>query len=166
MPVKRKHLFLALVLLAGAVVLPAAGDLKVRRELEKRLQIKLEGKIMPGFFTPSFHVRDARFEWEDKVKLLSGDLIFDYDPAFLLGKESLRIRCRARNCQARLLGSWADMQGVGDLAITRLDADLTLDRSGLREVNAILVDSPAFQFHMEKTEKLTARPPAGKEPTT
>ena len=53
---------------------------------------------------------------------------------------------------ATLHGEWAKMQGVENVQIDRLDADVEVASQGLGEIYRVIAQSPSFQFRIEKTE--------------
>lgn len=153
--IKRGVWYFAALILVSSVVLPFLAAWKVQASLEKRIEIKMSGQILPVFFTTTFFIRDARFEWRNKVKLISGNLKVTYDPVFFLKRDYLRVRLVGHGLSAKLLGDWAKVQGVEELGLDSLDADLVFDRKGLKEINGIEALSPAFQFRIKKSENIT-----------
>lgn len=161
--------------MAMGVVLPSLIGLGVWRELQHRLKIEMGGKFVPAVLLPSFEIRDAHFEWDDKVKLISGHLKVEYHPmAYLLSRgpwipartpAALRITLSGNQLVAELLGSWAERQGLRSLPIDRFHADLALGPRGLDEIFSLEVDSPVFQFHVQKSETLERKDRSPQEKT-
>lgn len=127
----------------------------VWHELEKRLDTKISGSYAPAFFLPSFEIRDVRFEWDEKVKLLSGHLKVGYDPLGFLFGQDLRVRLSGRDLKAELLGEWAESQGLRELPLEEFQAEITVGPKGLKEISSLTVESSVFQFHIQKTEIVT-----------
>ena len=147
----------------------------VWHELEHRMKFQISGSFSPAFFLPAFAIKDATFEWGNKAKLLSGNLNVRYDlfPFVLarggcvrmLGDDLLHVRLSGTGLRAELLGEWAQMEGLhGEVPIKRCDAELGFGPNGLREISSLDIDSPAFQFHIKKTEtSMFAQNPSGRK---
>ena len=142
-------IFLCFVLIAAA---PIVGACWVHYELQRRLEMKIEGKFIPMPFAPVFYLKDSHFEWNGKVRFESGDLKIQYNPFFLLAGGGIHVRLEGKNLQVRLLGDWAKMQGVEQAAIENLEADFSLGKKGLSEVYFVDVRSRAFQFKLKKSD--------------
>jgi hypothetical protein len=140
--VKGLAVYLAFQLLAG---------FWVGREIPRRLDLKVTGTFLPLPFWPGFYSPRAGLEWKNKVTLLSGNLKIDYNLFPLLWRRSIRIKISGKNISARLQGEWARMQGVENIAIDRLDADIEVAPKGLGEIYRVIAQSPTFQFRIEKT---------------
>ncbi len=144
-------------ILLGGLILgwggPLAAGLWVKQEIERRLTMDIQGVFWPGFFRPSFELKKANFIWQDKVKVLSGNLKIDYDPISLLNHRRIRVRMEGRDLSAVLLGKWAETQGVQDLKFHDFFADFEIGEKGLEEVNALKAHSPLlnldFTPHLE-----------------
>ncbi len=141
--------FLILIIL----LLPAASGYWIRLELEKRTEMEIGGTYIPRLIFPSFFLRDAHFAWDDKVKLVSGHLKVDYDLFSLLSGRPLRVTLTSSNLTIKLLGEWADMEGISDVQLDRFYADLAFDGDGLREVFQVHAESPTLQFHFGESKR-------------
>ena len=148
----KKNIFLLILIVFLLAVFPLAGSLAVCKHLEHRLDIKIQGQFAPGLFTPAFYLKNARFEWNGKVRFENGDLKVEYNPFSFLMPEGLRVRLTGKNLQVRLLGDWAKMQGVEKADLEKFEADFSLGRKGLNEIYCVEVESKAFQFHLRKSE--------------
>ncbi|MFA6600413.1 MAG: hypothetical protein WC352_00180 [Candidatus Omnitrophota bacterium] len=146
---------LIVAVLSAAVIaaaLPPAAGYWVFREVERRLDLRMTGDFVPVFFYPGFLVRNARFRWQDRVELLSGTLEVRYAPWSVFAGPLLRICLSSRGASIRLGGEWARMQGVEQAMVDVFEAELGLGPKGIREIYALEVRSPSFQFHVQKSD--------------
>ena len=135
------------------VIFPAAG-FWVWQEVQGRMGVKISGRYSPVLFSFSFILHGARFEWDEKVKFISGDLKVDFEPLSLLSGSLLRIRLQSQNSEIELLGEWAELEGVRRVKLDRVEAHLGLAREGLRDIYFLDVRSPSLQFHLQESEKI------------
>jgi hypothetical protein len=149
----KKSVSIALLCFLLAGVLPPLSGYLVYREIQHRMKLKIAGDFSPAFHFPGFYLRNAHFQWEDRVELLSGNMTVQYDPLSLLRGELLRIVISSRGAAIRLTGAWEKMQGVNNAVIDVFDCDLGLGRKGIREIYGLELRSPAFQFHVKKSDK-------------
>lgn len=162
-------------LLVAATLMPPLAGWWVWHELEHRMNVKISGRYSPAFFLPAFTIKDAAFEWDDKVKLVSGNLNVSYEPfSFLFarggcalgsGDSLLQVKLSGTGLRAELMGEWAMMEGVhGEVPIDHFSAELGFGSDGLREISSLFIHSPAFQFQIKKSETLMAaqNPSGGK----
>lgn len=138
------------------IIFPVGSSFFVRMKLEHLLKAEVKGNFVPVPGVPTFYFKNADFEWEHKVKFVSGDLKVEYD-LFSLLRRSLRIKISGKYLQIKLLGDWAAMEGVQDATLDSLYADLEFDQHGIRELNQVEAKSPKFQFHVKKSENNKAR---------
>ncbi len=150
-----------LFLLLFAMFLPPLLGVGVWQTLQHRLGIRVGGVYCPSILVPSFTIRGAHFEWDDKVKLVSGNIKVGYHPVsylvrnFLLTRSApLRTRLSGRNLDIELLGNWSQMQGLHRVKLDLFEADLVFGPSGIQEIYLLRAESPQFQFHIEKSETL------------
>ena len=130
---------------------PTLGGWIVQAKIQNRIQLKIKGTYLPIPFSSVFYLRNAQFSWDDRIQLLAGHLKVSYDFRSLAGRK-LRVRLSSRDLNIRLLGGWAEMEGVGDAHVRRFYADLGFGPKGIEEIFEAEVDSPAFQFRIQKTE--------------
>ena len=150
---RREFFFAAfLFLFVMGLVFPRVVGRWVRHELENRMKTKIEGVFSPAFFVASFRLRDARFVWPGRVKLISGDLKIDYDPFSFLRGESLRIKISSQNLSVKLLGKWAEAEGIEDVKFEHFFADLGMGREGLEEVFGIEAQSPMMELRYQNAK--------------
>lgn len=146
---KKAPVFLLVLILF--VALPPAANWAVFKRLEKRLDLRIEGRFAPVPFAPVFYLKNTRFEWKGKVFFENGDLKVDYRPLSFFSSEGMRTRLSGKNLDVRLLGDWAMMQGVEKAHLEKFDADFSLGRKGLNEIYYLQVESDVFQFHIKKS---------------
>ncbi len=147
----KSTLKIGLSFVLGFFILQFATGFWVSREVPGRLGLKVTGNFWPGAVSPTFFSSDARLEWKNKVTLLSGNLKIDYNLLPLLWKHTIRLRVSGKNISARLQGDWAKMQGVENIRIDQLDADVEVAAQGLGEIYFVRAESPTFQFRIQKT---------------
>src|SRR3989344_1159700 len=133
----RKFGFLIIILLICATLLPPVLGWVVWRDLGHRMKMKISGRYTPAFFVPSFEIRNVHFEWDEKVKLLSGNVRVTYDPLSYVFKNAFRLRLSGENLSAKLLGEWAQMEGVQDATLKHFHADFLLGKKGLEEIYSL-----------------------------
>ena len=144
------QVLLALGLLA---VLSIGLNFWVYHELQSRLKIRLEGQYVPALFTPSFEVRRGAFTWEDRVQLVDGNFKVAFDPLTLVSQRGIRIILTSKASRIKLLGSWAEQEGVENAAVDSMVADIVLGRHGLSGINEVDVRSQNFQFSLKSVDK-------------
>jgi hypothetical protein len=125
----------------------------VYRELQSRLKIRISGDYRPVIFIPSFEVRHGTFTWEDRVQLVDGNFKVTFDPLTLVSRGGIRIILTSKASKIRLLGSWAEQEGVADAAVDSMVADMILGRRGLTGINEVEVRSQSFQFSLKGADK-------------
>ena len=151
-PLKKHWRIWVSVLVLWAFV-PASLSYAVSTLLQHRLGIRVTGNFIPSLFVPNFSMKNASFEWKDKVQLVSGDLKVEYRPLSLLPWKRLRIRLSGKGFHVNLLGSWAKMQGVQNAVVDSFGADFEMDAREIREIYLLDAQSKAFQFHIQQSEK-------------
>ncbi|MBI3306693.1 MAG: hypothetical protein HYZ84_02645 [Candidatus Omnitrophica bacterium] len=159
MPESKTYLFIFLLII---VIGPVFSSVLAYQKLQKNMKIHIDGNFIPFPLFPGFQVREAYFTWRDKVELISGNLNVRYNLVFFL-PSSFRIRVQGRSLQVKLLGSWAAQEGIQNLNLDFFEADLGLDRSGIREIYGIEAISPQFQFRVKKSETLKSKRESAKE---
>lgn len=142
-----KPVLLSLLILLS---LQWGASIWIQQEIQKRLEIRLTGNFWPLPLLPSVVGDPAGLEWKNRVTILSGKLKIDYNVFPLLFQNSIRIQITGKNLQARLFGDWAKLQGVENIQIDHLDADLEIVKKGLGEVYEVHAESPSFHFVIEK----------------
>ena len=142
---------LALVLLSG--LLSVGINYWVYQDIQKRLEIKANGRYIPSVFVPSFRLENATFNWEDKVRLVEGSIKVRFDLMPLLSGRGIRIVAESTGAKIKFLGSWALQEGIEDATVDTLYADVILGRRGLAGINTIEARSPSFQFSLKNVDK-------------
>ena len=123
----------------------------VSYEVPRRLDLKVSGFFLPLGVWPGYYSPHARFEWKNKVTLLSGNLKIDYNLFPLFVRRSIRLKVSGKNISARLQGDWARMQGVENILLDEFVADVEVAPKGLGEIYKVKAQSPTFRFRIEKT---------------
>jgi len=131
----------------------------VYQELQARLKIRMGGKYIPAVFFPSFEVRQGTFTWDDRVQLLDGNFKVTFDPLTLVSQRGIRIILTSNASKIRLLGSWAQQQGVEHAAVDSMVVDIVLGRHGLAGINEVEVRSQSFQFSLKNADKIVTPKP-------
>lgn len=121
----------------------------VFREVQKRLKVRVEGRYVPSVFLSSFRLEKATFNWEDRVRLVDGSIEVGFDPKTLFSNRGIRIIVKSRNARVKLLGSWAQQEGVEDATVDTLLADIVLGRKRITGINEIVATSKSFQFSLK-----------------
>jgi len=145
---KKEGVILLILLLLLAT--PYGFNYWVYHQIQDRLGIEIQGDFRPDIFVPKFEVRDATFDWEDRVMYEKGDIRVSFDWLHLFFKEGIRIRIESQNSQIKLLGEWAKLQGVSEASIDSLIADLVVTSSGLSDIYEVEARSKDFQFSIHK----------------
>ena len=143
---------MAFKVLAAVILFQVLAAFWVSYEIPRRLNLKVSGVFLPLVVWPGYYSPNARLEWKNKVTLLSGNLKIEYNLVPLLLRRSIRIKVSGKNISARLQGSWARMQGVENISIDDLVADVEVAPEGLGEIYKVKAQSPTFQFRIEKNE--------------
>lgn len=151
-PSSRSRSFLKIILTAAllAALLQFLTGLVVMRQIQKRLEIEIGGIFWPVPLAPSFFSSDARFEWKNKVTLLSGNVKIDYNAFPWVTRNTIRIKIKGRNIKARLAGDWSKMQGVEQITVDTFEADVDVARKGLGEIYLVRAESPSFHFEIKR----------------
>ncbi len=123
----------------------------VKSRIEHRMKMPVRGTYVPVFLVPSFYLKNAEFEMPGKVKLLSGHLKVDYDP-FSVFLGNMRVKLSSDRIQMRLLGAWAELEGVEDASVDHFEAEVGIGPKGLSEIYAVNAKSQSFQFQIKKSE--------------
>lgn len=125
----------------------------VFKEVQKRLKIRVQGRYIPTVYAPSFRIEHGSFNWEDKVRLVDGNVEIGFDFSTLLSQQGIRIVAKSSGARIKFLGDWALQEGIEEAAVEMLYADVILGRRGIAGINQIQVKSPSFQFSLQNVEK-------------
>lgn len=155
-----KNILTVLVMAVILGLLSLGVNFWVYHELQRRLDIRFEGKYRPALFIPSFTLERGVFSWKDRVELLEGNFKVTFDPLTLVSHQGLRIIVESRGIKIRLLGSWALQQGIEEATVDLLVADVVLGRRGLSGINEVEVVSKSFQFSLKNADS-SLRPKSG-----
>ena len=108
--------------------------------------------MQPILFRPAVQSKNLQLEWKNRITLLSGNLKIVYNVVPFVVRNHIRIKITGKNIHAKLSGRWAKMEGVEDIMIDTLDADVAVAPQGLGEIYYVHAQSPTFQFHIRKSE--------------
>lgn len=137
------------VFFAAAWLFFVGAEYWVFDQIQRRIEVRISGTWVPSLWKPSFTVKQAAFEWKDRVRFLSGDVKVDYDPWDLWARRNFRIRLLSENAAIQFLGEWGQLQGGEKMTVDKLFADIALDTQGLKEIYAAEVKSPSYQFQIQ-----------------
>ncbi|MCM8775063.1 MAG: hypothetical protein NC930_01720 [Candidatus Omnitrophica bacterium] len=138
-------------------------DYWIYYEFQRRLEIQIRGMFLPAVLLPSFQIRNVRLQWREKAEVFSGDVRVSYEPLFFLNRKSLRVRVFGQSLGARVLGKWAEEAGREPFIISNFYVDFILGSHGIRQINALDVSSPKFQFHIRESENIRGDPSQHRE---
>lgn len=148
-----KPLGIAVIFFLLAALCSLGLNFWVFKEIQKRLEIKIEGHYIPAVFTPSFRIEKGSFNWEDKVSLVEGAMEVHFDLTPLIAGKGIRIVVQSPGAKIKFLGNWALQEGIEDATVDTLYADVILGRRGLSGINLIEAKSPSFQFSLRNVDK-------------
>lgn len=123
------------------------------KRLERKAEAPLQGTFIPDLFQPSFTLKDPRLDWQGRFQVLSGTIHVEYDPWFLIPGRKFRTQIEGRDLSVKLTGDLAESQGITDVKIDRVQADVAFARKGPPELFFFDVESPELQFHLSPREK-------------
>ena len=149
-----KKIALVLAVFGLMAALSLGLNFWVYRELQSRLKIQMGGRYIPALFIPSFEVRNGTFTWEDRVQLVDGNFKVTFDPLTLVSQHGIRVILTSTASKIKLLGSWAQQEGVENAAVDSMVADILLGRHGLTGINEVEVKSRSFQFSLKGVDTL------------
>jgi len=119
-------------------------------ELGPRFDAQIEGNFRPRWFSTSFDVNHLKLDWNDKVRIESGNLKVQYDLVSLFKGGGLRVQLSGSEIPVVLLGSWAQASSRPDVTLDHFFADLTLTRGGIRDIHRVEAHSPELKFYIGK----------------
>lgn len=131
------------------LVNPFLGVLALKR-LEKKAGSAIQGAFLPDFVFPAFTLRNARFRWEDRFEVRSGTLRVHYRPFVPFPGWKLRSRIEGRDLDVGLSGKLAESQGISQVHVKQVTADLALGDEGDPEIFLFDIRSREIQFRLIK----------------
>lgn len=149
---RMRFFFVFIILSVMLVLLPFFAGTMVKSEVSNRLGFGLEGQVRPYLFQAKFTLKQAQFEWKEKIKFISGDLIVEYDWLEWLLSARLPFRVTGKNLKVALLGDWQLKTKSNPADIKCLDALLVLDKNGVKEIGRLNIQSDEFQFQINQAE--------------
>jgi hypothetical protein len=143
-----------LLYVAGAILLTGLANVGagvfVLKRLERKAEAPIQGTFLPDLFRPSFTVKNSKLDWQGRFQILKGTFYVQYDPLFLLPGRKFRTQIQGENLEVRLLGELAKSQGLQEVQIDRVEADLAFVRKGAPEILYFDIDSPQLQIHLSQ----------------
>lgn len=142
-----------LYLIGGAVLiycLNAGMGVLALKKLETKAGARISGVFLPHAFQPSFTLKDPQLKWQDRFQVTSGTVKVQYDPLFLLPGHVFRVRIWGRELGVKLFGELIESQGLSEMVVTRVDADLAFARGKNPEIFLLDIRSPELQFLLAK----------------
>ncbi|MBN1689248.1 MAG: hypothetical protein JW893_09115 [Candidatus Omnitrophica bacterium] len=147
----RREFKLILFLVIIGYGLAAVSEFWVYHEIQKRLRIEISGQYDPLVLRPSFRVKKASLNWDEKLKVLDGDVVFAYDLRDLLIKNQIRLHVRGEVLRVQFLGDWQKIQGIRETVLNRFDLRFALGPEGMKEIYSLQIDSPEIQFGIKES---------------
>jgi len=150
----KKQAIIVLILIVAAFAVPSLVGFWVYQEVQQRLKIDIQGDFRPVLLQPAFRIRNASFDYKDKVAMVSGDISIHYDLRSILQQKMIRIRIDGDDAAIELKGLWSKMQGVGAVKLDLFHAELGLGLEGIQEIYAVEAKAPGLQFQIHKSEMI------------
>ena len=138
-------------LLGGVLVaslLNAGGGLWALKRLEKKAGTPIQGTFQPHVLRPAFTLRNASLSWQNRFRILSGDIEVRYDPLSLLPGRKLRVHIKGARLGVQLMGDLLESQGLSDIRLDKVDLDFAFYERGAPEIYLFRVESPELQFNL------------------
>lgn len=142
---------------AGVVliaVLNTAAGWWVLKRLEAKAGAPLHAAFFPHLWRPAFTLKNCRLEWQKDFEVQSGTIEVRYDFGSLIPGQRLRTRIKGSGLEVRLSKDLAESQGVQEVRIERIEADLAFSRTGPPEIFHFDIQSPELQFRLAKEDRL------------
>lgn len=139
--------FLILLLFVSVGFSPAMGWWVFKR-VEKSLHVPVQGRFEPHYFQTSFIVRQAEFNWENKISLDGGDIKVGYDLLSLFSAGGIKIEISGQSLPVRFLNDLARISPREEVLVNDFFAELVINTQGLKEVAALRIKAPELQFQM------------------
>lgn len=143
----KKKFFLSLLAAIGIslCVFPVMSFF-ARKDFENKVDVHLQGQ-MNLHFGPVFELRNVRLNWQDKVRILSGDLTVRYDPFTFWHSKGVHIVISSHNLRFQLEGDWAAQVGQNmPVKLDELLVDIRFNQQGISEILSVNIQSPELRF--------------------
>ncbi|MBI2167103.1 MAG: hypothetical protein HYU34_02525 [Candidatus Omnitrophica bacterium] len=143
--------------LAGLVLIAAlntASGYWVLKRLEAKAGAPFRAVFLPHLWRPAFTLKNSRLQWQKDFEVQSGTIEVRYDFGSLLSGQGWRTRIRGTDLKVRLSKALAESQGVEEVRIERVEADLAFSRTGPPEIFNFGIQSPELQFRLVKEDGL------------
>ena len=130
------------------VLLNTGGGLWTLKKLEKKAGAPIKGTFLPHLLRPAFSLQNVRLGWQDRFRILTGDLEVRYDPLSLLTGRKLRVSIQGYRLRVQLFGDLLKSQGLSEAHLDKVDADIAFSEHGEPEIYLFRVQSPELQFNL------------------
>lgn len=145
---RKIYLGLLVLFLVLAVGFSPAVGWWVFKRVEKSLEVPVQGRFEPHYFQAAFTVRQAAFNWENKIGLEAGDIQVKYSLLSLFSSGGIKITLSGRALPVKFLGDLSRISPRERVKVDDFFAELVIDTQGLKEVAALRIKSPELQFQM------------------
>lgn len=138
------------LLWGGLVIslLNGGGGLWALKRLEKKAGTHIEASFLPHLFRPAFSLRNCRFGWQNRFRVLSGNIEVRYDPLSLLPGRKLRVHILGTDLKLQLFGDLLESQGLSEAQLDKVDLDFAFSGHGEPEIYQFHVESPELRFNL------------------
>jgi len=143
----------AVLLVAVVFVLQVALDFWVKMRIDQCLEITVEGRFMPLPFHTAFRISGVRFAWDDKVRILSGNLKVQYPILGVFRAEGIRVKVHGDELEAEFLGDWVNVNQGKTVKFKTIDIDVSLNPQGIQEVYQLSADSPNLKMSLRESSR-------------
>lgn len=120
------------------------------KRLEAKAGAPIQGFFLPHLFQPVFTLRDVRFDWQGRFQVVSGRVAVRYYPFFLFPGARLRTQIVGEDLEVKLTHEFAQAQGISNVSVDRVEADLVFSRDPTPEIFLFDVRSPQIQLYLKK----------------
>lgn len=144
--------FWVLLLVVAVGFSPAVGWWVLKR-VEKSLHVPVQGRFEPHYFQNSFTMRQAEFNWENKISLDAGDINVGYDLLSLFSTGGITIEISGQELPVKFLNELARISPREHVILDEFFAELVINSQGLKEVVALRIKAPELQFQMGRQER-------------
>lgn len=127
----------------------AIGFLALKR-LEKKAGSPIRGHFIPHLLSPVFTLKNPDFQWQERFQIHSGTLTVHYDPSFIIPSLKFHVHLRGQDLGGRLLGELAESQGLSEVKLDRVEADLAFSKEENPEIFLLDIRSPVIRFHLSR----------------
>lgn len=117
----------------------------ILRFVASATDLKVSGPIRSEILKSDFVIDPVYAEWDQKIRVSSGQVKVGYSWNNLITFE-IRLVLDGKQVSAQLLGDWERIVGQQSVVFSNIQADLIIDRRGIREIKALRAESPTYRF--------------------